>query len=127
MRKKIRFTDYVNGRHRVITLKQNEMVSFNRGGSTDEGFSFEEVTYHFKGDTVAKTEYSRWRDCDGPGSRDRQWHCKVECLWSDHDRPSSWSKSEKRWVPTGELFKMPAWGKVTRDYWFDAFAEAAGY
>lgn len=107
-----RFWHYHNG---VVRIKLNagQTIHHSHGGATDEGYSWETVSYYFDGEIVTCAWCTDARDCDGRMTRNGITHCSIHELACGH-----------RDDETGITF--PAWQhgeNGQRDY----SAEAMGY
>jgi len=104
-----RFWHYHNGDCVKLTMRKGDVIEFNDGGPTDEGYHYTHTQYEFDGEVVRKSCASQSLDCDGRLDQHAEYVCPLEDL---------------RVGNGSDLF--PVWQRVRagqRDY----AAEAMGY
>jgi hypothetical protein len=113
-----RFWYWINGSPVKITIKLGETITIETGGSHEEGWSREVITFHVWNGCVLQDVYTDGQDCDGRISTSASLRCPFDQLQAvpgceDAEKilgPSLWPKWQR--VKSGQ-----------RDY----SAEAAGY
>lgn len=82
--KQARFWDFYNGAVR-IKINAGETLHHSHGGATDEGYSWEAVSYSFDGETVICEYATQARDCDGRYDRSGVSVCRFDQLGAGYN------------------------------------------
>ena len=93
-----------------LSVRPGQVVQWERGGPTEEGWQVEGATYHIEGDELVRESWCDGRDCDGRMSHDSITACRLDRLDAhEHDG-----------------VRYPAW-ETRETHLRDYQAEAAGY
>ena len=121
-RQNIRFWVYHKGSYVKLTMRPDQRITTYHGGPTDEGYSFEEISYkYYEEGVVTKDTASGGRDCDGEHRYYWEESCKVKNLQVLITYRSTYQTKKYQDDPL-----IPAWEKVNESQ-YDQFAEMAGY
>lgn len=127
----VKFWVRVNGGCVKLKLEPGQVLSHWSGGPYTDGFgseySYEEWTWHGKGEPVERYSRVEASDCDGRTRRVHFDECDVALLKIEVPDGSWWSPHPgAEWFRDHDGVTFPAWGEVKSEQ-RDFRAEAFGY
>lgn len=72
-----RFWIYHNGTYIKLTMVPDQVFTVSSGGPTEEGYSYDQTTYSYDGETVTSEHTSQSSDCDGRFDYHSRANCHV--------------------------------------------------